>query len=89
MVYEWDETKRETNARKHGLDLLEGAGLFDGRRVYSYPSPRGDEHRWVTVGLLAEMFVALVWIERGDAIRLISLRRARDGEKRTYCARFG
>jgi hypothetical protein len=89
MVYEWDENKRETNAEKHGLDLLQGVGLFDGRSVYSYPSPRGDEQRFVTVGLLAETFVALVWIERGDAIRLISLRRARDGEKRAYCARFG
>ena len=89
MVYEWDENKRETNAEKHGLDLLQGVGLFDGRPVCSYPSLRGDERRFVTIGLLAEMFVALVWIERGDAIRLISLRRARDGEKRANCARFG
>ncbi len=89
MLFEWDENKREANAAKHSLDLLEGIELFDGRPVYSYPSPRGDEQRTVTVGLLAGEFVALVWTERGEAIRLISLRRARDGEKRTYRARFG
>lgn len=89
MLFEWDENKRETNAAKHGLDLLDGVEMFDGRPVYNYPSPRGAEERTVTVGLLAEEFVALVWTERGDAIRLISLRRARDGEKRAYRARFG
>ena len=89
MLFEWDENKREANAGKHSLDLLDGIALFDGRAVYSYPSPRGDEQRSVTVGLLDGEFVALVWTERGEAIRLISLRRARDAEKRAYRARFG
>jgi hypothetical protein len=89
MDFEWDESKREANLAKHGLDLLDGAALFDGRPVCSYPSPRREEAHTVTVGLLAELLVALVWTERGDAIRLISLRRARDGEKRAYRACFG
>jgi uncharacterized DUF497 family protein len=89
MLFEWDENKREANIAKHGLDLLDGIELFDGRLVYSYPSPRDDEQRTVTVGLLAEEFVAVVWTERKEAIRLISLRRARNGEKRAYRARIG
>lgn len=89
MIFEWDEAKRAANIAKHGLDLMTGSGLFDGRPVYSYPSPRDDENRYVTVGLLAEQFVAVVWTERGEAIRLISLRRARDAEKRIYRERFG
>jgi hypothetical protein len=89
MLFEWDENKREANAAKHSIDLLEGIALFDGRAVYSYPSPRDDEQRSVTVGLLDGEFVALVWTERGEAIRLISLRRARDVEKRAHRARFG
>ena len=62
--------------------------LFDGRKVYSYPSVRGEEKRYVTVGLLESNIVAVVWVERGANIRLISLRRARDAEKRVYYARF-
>lgn len=89
MIFEWDENKREINLAKHGLDLMAGSCLFDGRPIYSYPSPRGEETRYVTVGLLAEELVAVVWTERETGIRLISLRRARDAEKRTYCARFG
>ncbi len=89
MNFEWDENKREANIAKHGLDLMTGACLFDGRRVYSYPSPRGEENRYVTVGLLAEELVAVVWTARETGIRLISLRRARDAEKRIYRAQFG
>ncbi|HUI18402.1 MAG TPA: BrnT family toxin [Alphaproteobacteria bacterium] len=89
MEFEWDETKRLANLAKHGLDLMTGAALFDGRPVYSLPSPRSGEERFVTVGLLEEEVVAVVWARRVAAIRLISLRRARDAEKRAYRARFG
>jgi uncharacterized DUF497 family protein len=47
-----------------------------------------EEHCIVTVGLLGEEFVAVVWTARKFAIRLISLRRARDAEKRIYRERF-
>jgi len=89
MDYEWDERKREANIAKHGLDFRDGVALFDGRRIYSYRSARGEEGRVVTVGLLVERFVAVVWTQRGSAIRLISMRRARDEEKRAYRALFG
>jgi uncharacterized DUF497 family protein len=89
MDYEWDENKREGNIAKHGLDFRDGIAMFDGRSVYNYRSVRGEEGRIVTVGLLVGRFVAVVWTERGSAIRLISMRRARDEEKRVYRALFG
>jgi uncharacterized DUF497 family protein len=84
MWFTWDEGKRESNLGKHSLDLLQARLLFDGRPLLTYPSPRGDEARFVSVGVLDGRMVAVVWLEREDGIRLISLRRARDGEKRTY-----
>jgi hypothetical protein len=89
MVFEWDETKREVNRDKHKLDLIDGQYLFDGRPVVSFPSSRGDEGRFVTVGPIGPKFYAVVWTERSGATRLISFRRARDGEERAYRARFG
>ncbi len=89
MLFEWDENKREANLRKRGLDLISGAELFDGRPVITYPSPRTNESRFVTVGVLMEQFVAVVWTERKGAVRLISLRRARNAEKRAYSESFG
>lgn len=89
MIFEWDPAKRTANLAKHGLDLTVGAALFDGRMVYTYPSPRAEEPRWVTIGRIEEILVALVWTDRGGTARLISLRRARNAEKSAYHARFG
>jgi uncharacterized DUF497 family protein len=89
MQFSWDENKRSGNLKKHGLDFIDAEELFDGRAIYTYPSPREDEIRFVSVGLVQDVFVAAVWIEREGAIRLISFRRARDGEKRTYRKLYG
>jgi len=89
MLFEWDETKRAANLKKHGFDLLDAVALFDGRPVITYPSPRNDEDRFVTIGILVETFVAVVWSERNDAIRLISLRKARNEERQAHHTRYG
>ena len=89
MNFEWDEKKRATNLRDHGVDLMDATALFDGRPVYTYPSLRRGEESFVTVGSLAGTFFAVVWTERTAAVRLISFRRARDAEERKYLALFG
>jgi uncharacterized protein len=89
MDFEWDEKKRAVNLAEHGLDLIDATKLFDGRPVFTYPSPRHGEERFVTVGQLTNRFFAVVWTERVEAIRLISFRRARDAEERKYRAIFG
>ena len=90
MLFEWDEDKRLSNLDKHGIDFLDAAALFEeGRHVYSYPSPKNEEERWVTVGRVSGRLIAVVWTERRDAVRLISARSARDEEKRHYQALFG
>ena len=43
----------------------------------------------VTVGRLADVFVAVVWTQREAAVRLISFRRARGGERQVYHSLFG
>ena len=89
MDFEWDEKKRAINLAEHGLDLIDATRLFDGRPVFTYPSPRHGEERFVTVGHLRNRFFAVVWTERAEAIRLISFRRARDAEERKYRTIFG
>jgi uncharacterized DUF497 family protein len=89
MLFDWDPAKREINRSRHKLDLLDGQLLFDGRPVVTRSSPRDGEERFVTVGQIEAKFYAVVWTRRGDAVRLISFRRARDGEERAYRARHG
>ena len=90
MIFEWDEVKREKVLSERGIDFLDlAAALFDGRPVITMPSRRGDEARFITIGLVEGRSFALVWIGRGEAVRLITARRARDGEEGTYHAIHG
>lgn len=86
MLLEWDEGKRKSNLIKHGLDFRDAHHIFDGQKVYTRLSPRGDEKRFISVGMIENRVVAVVWIERDEITRIISMRRARDEEKRAYRA---
>ena len=84
MRFEWDETKDEANLVKHGVDFVRARRLFDGRPVLTSPSPFRGEARWLTTGFLDDTCYTVVWTLRGEAIRLISARRARNAEERRY-----
>lgn len=75
--------------RERGLDFLDGAALFDGRPLLSVPSPRGSEERWLGIGELEGRLIAVVWTWRGEAVRIVTMRKARDEEKKRYHALFG
>ena len=53
MRFEWDEAKRKTNIRKHGLDFKGARDLFGGYTV-TLEDDRVDydEPRFVTFGVL-------------------------------------
>jgi uncharacterized protein len=86
---EWFEDKRLWTLKERGLDFRDARHLLDGRPLYTYPSPREGEERFVSVGLLEHRLVAVVWMERDDVRRIISMRRARHGEERAYRALLG
>lgn len=84
MRFEWDEAKNQANKAKHGVDFVRIQLLFDGRPVETFPSTYPHEERWLTVGVLAGRFYTVVWTPRGEAVRIISVRRSRDAEVRQY-----
>jgi uncharacterized protein (DUF4415 family) len=55
--FEWDETKRLRTIEERGLDFRDARHVFDGRPLYSYPSPRDDEDRIVSVGSLERRLI--------------------------------
>jgi uncharacterized protein len=89
MDFEWSEAKRIAVLETRGLDFIDAEALFDGRAIYTVASPRFAEERWLSVGELNGRLVAVVWTQRGEAIRIITTRRARDEEKERYRALFG
>ena len=86
MPFESDEDKRQRNLAKHGIDFAEAEALFDGRPIVEALSRFAEELRFLTTGVVNGRFYTIVWTMRGNNIRIISARRARDGEERTYCA---
>ena len=72
-----------------GLDFIDAEILFDGRPLYTVASPRSAEERWLSLGELNGRLVAVVWARRGDSIRIITMRRARNEEKKRYGALYG
>jgi hypothetical protein len=89
MIFEWSEQKRITVLKARNLDFADARSLFDGRCLYTVPSPRDTEERWVSVGETKGRLIAVVWMRRDDAVRIITMRRARDEEKRKYRALYG
>ena len=83
MPYEWDEDKRRENFVKHELDFRE-VELFQWNTAAKTPSPRYGEMRWLAIGYIGSRLHVVVYAERGDNIRIISLRKANAREERRY-----
>ena len=47
-----------------------------------------SEQRFITVGLLESRMVVLVWTPRGEARRIVSMRKANDREQARYAHFF-
>jgi len=89
VEFEWDEAKRQRVLNARNIDFIEAYTLFDGRPLVTVPSPRPDEERWLSIGEINGIAVAAIWTWRADRIRIITMRRARDEEKRRYQALYG
>lgn len=87
-AFEWDERKRLLNLAKHGIDFRDAVEVFE-RPHMTVPSAHEGEERRISLGLIREAVVAVVWTDRGEAIRIISVRAARRNERQIYHARCG
>ena len=88
MEFEWDAAKQRRVLRERGLDFAEAAVFFDGRPLLTVPSSRGGEDRWLSIGELQGRMIAVVWLWRDHAIRIVTMRRARHAEAERYRAAF-
>jgi uncharacterized DUF497 family protein len=83
-MFEWDENKRAKTLKERGLDFRDARLIFDGRPVVHIPAFRDDEARFVSVAKIGTKFFSVIWTWRDDCRRIISFRRARDGEEKAY-----
>ena len=88
MQIEFDPTKRDRTLNERGIDFARADEVFaathftgeDTRQDYAEP-------RYITVGKLDGRMVVMVWTPRGEARRIISMRKANEREQALYARR--
>ena len=90
MGIEFDDAKRQDTLRRRGLDMAEAGLVFAGTTLtFSDVRLNYGEIRNLTVGFLHGRMVIVCWTQRGDARRIISIRKTNERETRTYRGSFG
>ena len=87
LRFEWDPRKAAANRAKHKVSFQEAVTAFRDPlgRITDDPRHLEDEDRYVLLGQSErQRLLAVMFTERGEAIRLISARKATRRERRNY-----
>lgn len=86
MTVSFDPKKDTANLKKHGVSLAEGDGVLSDPLAVTIEDELAEgEPRFVTLG--ENVFGSLrvvVWTQRDDDVRIISVRKPTRKESRTY-----
>jgi uncharacterized protein len=85
MELEWDEEKRRQTLKHRGLDFAD-VERFDPDSIVTLPDLRNDygESRFNSYGYLDGIPCCFCWTPRNERIRIISLRKMNDRERKIY-----
>ena len=87
MRLEWDPVKAAGNLVKHGVSFEEAATVFRDplSATGADPDHSHDEERLITFGVSTSgRLLAVAHTDRGDTIRIISVRPVTAGERKIY-----
>ncbi len=84
MKFEWDAAKSKSNRKKHGIDFNTALGLWRDERLIQINAPHPIENRGVIIGQIHGKLWTAIYTMRGDAVRIISVRRSRKKEVKLY-----
>jgi uncharacterized DUF497 family protein len=80
MGFQFDPAKSAANKAKHGIDFMEAQALWSDPMLIEAPARTEDEPRFLAVGRIDGRHWSAIFTRRGEAIRLISVRRSRREE---------
>jgi len=82
---EWDDAKRQKTRAERGLDFGDVASV-DWALALTIEDARADysEIRYVTMAPIGDRLCVFAWCWRGEAMRVISLRKANERERSRY-----
>ena len=86
MTFEYDPRKAQANWQKHGISFAEAEFVFfDPLAIHDIDPDATSEDRFIAVGMgNSGRLLVVVYTMRGDAVRLISARRATGKETKAY-----
>ncbi len=87
LRFEWDARKAADNHAKHKVSFEEAVTVFGDPlgRITDDPRHSEGEQRFALLGQSQRRrLLVVMFAERGEAIRLISARKAMRGERRKY-----
>jgi len=82
--FEYGERKSAANLEKHGVDFADAQVLWLDPDLLEIPARVEGEPRFLVVGIMGLRHWSAVVTYRGDAIRIISVRRSRAEEIYLY-----
>jgi len=80
LDFEYDNNKSTSNLKKHDIDFISAQELWTDSELIELQVKSKDEPRFLVIGLIANKHWSAVITYRGDAIRIISVRRSRKKE---------
>jgi uncharacterized DUF497 family protein len=86
-LFEWDQKKAASNARKHGVEFDEASTVFGDplALLMQDPDHAVGEERYVLLGMsIQRRLLVVAFAERPPRTRLISARKATRKERRRY-----
>ena len=83
-MFEFDESKIQSNLVKLGIDFVEAQQLWDASRLLEIPARTVDEPRYLLIGTIEAKHWSAVVTYRNECFRIISVRRSRTEEVRLY-----
>ncbi|MES5043921.1 BrnT family toxin [Rhizobium nepotum] len=85
ISFEWDESKRQINIQKHGIDFEDAVeALYEPHIEIS--TDQNGEVRIRAICPFMERLIAVIYTMRGETCRVISVRAARKNEQQLYYA---
>lgn len=90
MGITYDPRKRARTLAERGLDFADSPAVFGGHTV-EIEDGRKDygQSRIICYGHLAGRLVVVVYVQRGEARHIVSMRKANDREKARLAPLFG
>ncbi|WP_448503795.1 BrnT family toxin [Mycolicibacterium thermoresistibile] len=84
LEFEFDSANSEANLVKHGIDFDAAQSIWRDPRRIEVPARTTDELRWMVIGQIDGRCWSAVVTYRDDHVRIISVRRSREGEVAIY-----